>query len=325
MEDITGKERGRRIVELGKEIKAMPEYQLDHRVRMLDWSLSILVRNFQELWSLLRTCGDPQKAGRLWDRRNRHNLAGVQMEIVRLLHNYVAAAKTMVDHTRRLYRHLSAGSYWIPGYDERVDEDFAANQLVQFVEDFRDFCLHYDVPPIVSRLQGAHSSGQLQPSVRLERGKLKKWKGWSKLGTEYLNGQPDDIELSEVVGTYHAKVMDFQRWFRVTLATSLRGEMSNLHAKQQQLADLLIPDEIETALGEIATQHTHPNVAFSGILHPAQRAELETIPVQSSGYRDKLVAFLEGMATLEPQLKLRIATVLGCYRQQTTSDGVATP
>ncbi len=321
MEDKTGKERGRRIVELGKEIKAMPEYQLDHRLRMLDWSLSILVRNFQELWSLLRMCGDLQKVAPLWERGNRDRLPGAQAEVVRLLHNYVAGARTMVDHTRRLYRHLSGERCWVPGYEERVAEDFAANPLVQFVEELRDFCLHYDVPPVVSRLQYTRSSGQLQPSVRLERGKLKKWDGWSRLGLEYLNGQADDIELSEVVGTYHAKVMDFQRWFRVTLATSLREEMSSFHAKQQELADLVIPDQIEMALAEIGTQHIHPNVAFSGILHPAQRAELEAIPIQSSGYRDKLLVFLEGMATLEPQLKLRIATVLAGYQQQVSTEG----
>jgi len=62
-----------------------------------------------------------------------------QLEIVCLLHNYLASAKTLIDHTRILVEELYKNTDFWAEYEARKKETFIDSPLAQFVQNLRNY------------------------------------------------------------------------------------------------------------------------------------------------------------------------------------------
>lgn len=111
----------------------------------------------------------------LWDATNRKLFEAFLGEVDRLLHNYLAAASTLRDHTRRLWRQYPpADPALIAEYDQRVREAFTESPLVQFVQRLRNYSTHSQLPVSRGRLLGR---GIRVTSRRLSYRKRSCWSG----------------------------------------------------------------------------------------------------------------------------------------------------
>jgi hypothetical protein len=70
------------------------------------------------------------------------------LEVMCLLHNFVAAAKSLVDHTRVAYRDLYAASGAIPQYQTEVDRRFVNDPLSKFIAGLREMAQHVRLPMV---------------------------------------------------------------------------------------------------------------------------------------------------------------------------------
>ena len=134
-----------------------------------------------------------------------------QIEITRLLHNFVASVKSLVDHTRRLYEKLYKPTNLMSTYPDEIKVRFAENELAQFVEGLRNYCMHYQLPAIGTKF-GFDVEKGLDSAVSLSRDELLKWNRWEK-GKSYLQGCPSDVPFSDIMAEYFEKVIEFFDWF----------------------------------------------------------------------------------------------------------------
>lgn len=106
------------------------------------------------------------------------------IEFTRLLHNFLASAKMLVDVTRRWVRQQFTHSEFLEKYQMEVSDRFANNVQAQFLEDLRDFTLHRTLPLSIPELRFQQMDEHTLKSslgIVLLKGYLLEWKKWSEL------------------------------------------------------------------------------------------------------------------------------------------------
>ena len=230
---------GKQIVELLTKLESMPEYNLFLRIRSLDASLYAFKRNYEQLNSLLTKHSDVREAVRLKGVGKKPEMREFLYEVARLLHNFVASVKSLIEHTRIIYREIE-GAKVFPEYQKEVDKYFTNNPLAQFVEDLRDYCLHYKLPTISSVLHYSRLAPTpvFESKIELPIEDLKKYSGWSPLGRKYLLSQTILVNLLNVINEYYALVEGFHSWFRLQQQRIHSDALAKLASLQGQLEDL---------------------------------------------------------------------------------------
>lgn len=181
------------------EYQRMPEHKIISKLRSLDVSRYVYNKNFQQLVKLLRAYEDPKNALEIWSDENRAIQDRFHLEVTRLLHNFVASAKSLVEHTRRIYRDLYESDGTFSDYQAEVNKSFSTNPLVRFVEGLRTYCLHFSQPNIFSSMSWTAESGQIESEFRLNVEALRFFRGWSSFAKIYLDSQHEDICILALV------------------------------------------------------------------------------------------------------------------------------
>lgn len=126
----------------------MPEYKLYQDFASLDLSIYTFHKNYVALNTILTFLASDERADLFFAVRNRDKLAQVGRDVVCYIHNYVASALSLIDHTRNLYNKLYVPAQQFPDYQERVTAEFVQDPLAQFVVCLRLYCQHYKAPNI---------------------------------------------------------------------------------------------------------------------------------------------------------------------------------
>ena len=179
-------------------------------------SWSVFVRNTTELIYLLKIpatdiaaslqlMGDDREAtGMFWE------------ELDQRLHNQLASAVSLVDHTRRLLEYYESDCpTMVAAYRER-NATVANMKEAAFLRDLRNYLLHYGAPPFVQSLSlgpppGAGATGH---SLKLSANHLLKWDGWKKQSRLYLSsfGDRDGPVLGQDVAAYAKAMSQLFTW-----------------------------------------------------------------------------------------------------------------
>lgn len=149
-------------------------------------------------------------------------------ELVRLLHNYVASAGTLVDHTRNLVRRYEETDTYAE-YQLRRGA-MVSNEVVPFVSKLRNYVLHVGIPAIgVSHKfqDGAESS-----TTFIDRDQALEWRDWPQAARRYLESQDTQIALQAVVDEYTTVIEGLYRW--------LYDQFETLHGEDVAAANRLI-------------------------------------------------------------------------------------
>jgi hypothetical protein len=131
-------------------------------------------------------------------------------ELFRRLHNYVSSAVTLIDHTRNLTRGYE-GTPTHTEYMERIASIRAAG-LGPFVAKLRVFVVHVGVPAFGTRVAFEAGLGETITSF-IDRDAALTWSDWPADARTYLESQPPQVSLRELITAYGAVVEDLYRWF----------------------------------------------------------------------------------------------------------------
>src|SRR5258705_5847717 len=121
-------------VQLRKELENMPGYHAILENHRLTNSIHIFDKNYEELVELLNFMEHDQHAEELLSLHGHKHLHSIDIELLRRLHNFVAGAKSLIDHTRRIYNKYYLKSTSFPEYDKIIQEYFANDPLSQFIQ-----------------------------------------------------------------------------------------------------------------------------------------------------------------------------------------------
>jgi hypothetical protein len=144
----------------------------------------------------------------LFDVRNGKEMEAFLIEVTRLFHNFVAGAKTLVDHTRNIATQLYENTHFWQVYQSEVDRCFTSNPVIQFVHGLRNYILHKDLP-----LTSASLSSSFETAVRINIVILREWDRWKPVAREYLETCADNEKIENIASTYYKAILEFHEWF----------------------------------------------------------------------------------------------------------------
>lgn len=96
---------GLEIRKLDEQLRATEGWRIRSKLEVFSISIYTFEKNNKELVNLLNQYEtDSNLALKISSFSNRETFEAFLTEIIRLLHNYLASAMTLVDHTRKLFR-----------------------------------------------------------------------------------------------------------------------------------------------------------------------------------------------------------------------------
>jgi len=237
--ELEAEDRGQKIVDLYEKLTSMPEYKVLEKIKSLEMSKYVFQSNYSDLNKLLTARVDVNKIRGLREADRRLQKTATLFEITRLLHNFVASVQSFIQHTRILYREIYRKTEIFPEYQSELERRFTKSPLVQFVEDLRDYCLHFQAPPVCSSLYWSQINAVYNTGVKLDTNELSKYSKWSPAGKKYLANQSNPIDLLSVVDEYYALVMDFCNWFQSRQKEIHSAEIARINALEEEIQSLL--------------------------------------------------------------------------------------
>lgn len=212
------------------------------------FSLNIFRMNAQELIEIARRVNDPDEGLRLMFLKNRDAGQQTHREVTRRVHNFVAAALTLVEHTRIFMREHYGEARVFKQYQTKIDEEFARDPLVKFVQDLRNFMLHNGLPNSEMYLNfqsnpNLPEGGMMQTGIHIRAAPLLEWDNWTAPARRFIESVGEFVDIRNFSEAYTEKVVALHSW--------LQGELDQFH--QSDLEEL-------RALQDSMTQHENSTV-----------------------------------------------------------------
>jgi hypothetical protein len=230
----------RTILEMRDALRQMEGWQIGADLTRLLRTRRVFAGNQAELGRLLSEAEGIPRAFELMAQDNREERDAFLDEVDRLLHNFLAAALTLREHSRETARRLLPSDdrdELAEAYRERIDLVFADSPLAQFIERLRHVATHVRLPALRARAHWSRdegwSSGVVLPSdYVLARG------DWGSLAKQYVDEAGEQLVLLDVVRDYSAQVDEFHDWLREALVERHRGALRELEEHHGELLKL---------------------------------------------------------------------------------------
>lgn len=203
------------LQDLDRKIKSGKGYQASATTTFLEENYFLFDGNYLNLRHILDQFEQPTMFLKLFDERDRGKLLLFVRDVVRLFHNYLAGAATLLDHTRIVSDEVYRETSFANEYSQQIEQRFRNTPLPHFVEDLRNYMLHKGLPFALSELSfdRASSGVKVDSALKLDVSKLRSWESWSEKGNEYLGALDNKVKLADIVEEYTSVVADFYRWF----------------------------------------------------------------------------------------------------------------
>lgn len=158
-----------------------------------------------------------------WSRVNENSREKHTSNIKRFLFNASSSLAALVDHTRNFLR-----SYPVPGELEERGMAFKDDKLHRFLFDLRNYSIHWK--PAQANWNIATTAGEAggsrTVSFLLSKTELAEWSGWKSEAKEFLDLQPEKIDVRELFIEYQLRARKFHSWLqtaaKITHYTNIR-------------------------------------------------------------------------------------------------------
>jgi hypothetical protein len=202
------------LAQIDKRLQSEPVAIAVHRVFALKGVFRVFEGNSRELWALLALMHRVEIALPLLDGDQPQALDGYLDDVERSLHNFLASATSLIDHTRRhIQLAYSEESRVRIQYSAGVEARFASWEIAEVVKGLRNYTLHRQLPVARSHLVWSPDQGA-RAGVVLSRTALLEWDGWKPQAREFLaQASSDELSLDDIVREYSERVREFYDWF----------------------------------------------------------------------------------------------------------------
>lgn len=205
----------------------------------LERSLRVFLGNCDELLGFLSATDDPSTAIQLWAVENREGFDRFLDEVDRFLHNVVAAAMSLREHSYRVrdkWLKQDQHDKLRDQHDDRVREVFAESRTAQLVEGLRIIVQHRKLPRLFGRAEWVRG-GQFKSKIELDPDDLLEWEGWSDEMRASLAEGEGPVELGEIVADYRDSVVGFHSWFGSALRERNAETLEELKRGRRKLLE----------------------------------------------------------------------------------------
>ncbi|MGP1716450.1 MAG: hypothetical protein ACTS9Y_04665 [Methylophilus sp.] len=221
------------------QILESPGVKFLNQLHARSFSLNTFQMNASELIEATLKVNDPEHGLSLMSQDHRDAGRQAHRELSRHIHNFVASAKALVDHTRVFMREHYAGTETYKKYDAQVTNTFSKNAVSKFVHDLRNYILHRGMPnshmflsmkqdPSLPELGATITSG-----IRFDTKSLLEWSGWTAPSKGYIAQNGEFINISPFVEEYLVRVNSFNDWLDTLLREHHASDLAELTRLQE--------------------------------------------------------------------------------------------
>ncbi|HEX7681914.1 MAG TPA: hypothetical protein VF713_27590 [Thermoanaerobaculia bacterium] len=280
-----------------------------HRVKYFGHTVELVHRNYAaliEMVDYVLASPAPRHILDTTDAWLRHDML---KELSFRLHDYLAAVKSLVDHSRRLYQKLYRDGGLFTAYEPEVRRVFATNRLVQTVQCLREMAQHYELPSIVL-IRRETSDDETSTRVILRRADLLKFGGWNSHARRFISTGGEEIDLRNLCERHHSIVVEFYRWMSESLAQIHASELEAYNADQLANFRKFLPGILSSVESKVRfLERTGINDvpwAFGQLLSQAERRSLHGIAQNTAEWTESALAAVSSRAEIPAELVARI-------------------
>jgi hypothetical protein len=165
-------------------------------------------------------------------------------EANRLLHNFLASAKSIVEMDRNIIR-ASLGQELINTYEAESKLRFAEDPLCQFVQQLRNYCLHVANPIVGSQVSGKGNDFETA-FLHLVKQSVMSWTGWNAPARSFLKDCAAHIRLQPIIKSYCEKTDEFRKWIYDLFQNGNKADFEHL-AKLQAVGQAAMLEDMKSA------------------------------------------------------------------------------
>lgn len=221
----------------GESLRASLGWRVNSQLREMQFTFALHAANYIQLKSYCADLvGDTDELAKrifeLHDTRHRDRIMLALNETCRLLHNFLASAKMLVDHTRVHARDLYADHAFMEEYDGKVAE-LAREPLCRFVQQLRDYNLHYKFPMVgcSMNIPGPSQGGVPTSRIVLDINAVRHWDKWSAESLSYMDSVKEEPTVVQVAAGYMWHILQFYMWMWNREIEIWSGELREVEAR----------------------------------------------------------------------------------------------
>jgi hypothetical protein len=203
--------------------------RLRWQIEGLKASYFVFAQNFSAFRAIIEYVESPDNREKFVGIHQRETLTALQQNTMRHLHNFLAGAGTLIDHTRVLVERLYPEDHaFRREFQSKMGEVFGKSGPGGLVKGLRNWVLHRDILPVKFEIYLFTNRTQ---AVVLDIKELNSYYGWDARAKAFFASVTSDIRLLPVMREYHDQVERLYTW--------LGQRMSEVHAEAfKELADL---------------------------------------------------------------------------------------
>ncbi len=293
------------ILQLRDELEQLLGSRIIQENNALALSLYTLDRNYEELQELLVAAEARIDLNMFDSYRDNDTWEVIDREIVRRLHNFVAAALSLIDHTRRLYEKLYGSDKRFQDYEERKNQEFVNDPLAQFVRYLRQYCQHYQAPNLRYTVN-IEPPYKLEKVITLAKEDLLTFNGWNAAAKKYLTTVTREVHIRTVAEAYITKIRTFYTWFHDRQEDIYAEEIAAFRRMEAEILLLQLDREIVRSMGQNDQYIFNPDHAFFNIFTPKEIRHLESIPMDEAEHVAIAIALLKRHLVVPDDMKDKI-------------------
>jgi hypothetical protein len=223
-------------------------WAISQRIRPVAIAFYVFSQNYNEIRNALLSYEKPEFALEISRVGNQKKLDAFLREVIRRLHNYLASAMSLVDHTFVLVMDLYKGKPFQKEYHRERHRIFDLSPEYQFVQQLRNYALHESIVDAMATTHWDKDTG-LDTSIRLHLQRLKAWTGWKGPAKKFVKDAPNDLRLLDLVESYTSAVRKFYDWLSKQQEEMHKDDFDELKMLQDEYRKLvagdLIGDQLE--------------------------------------------------------------------------------
>jgi hypothetical protein len=306
---ITDSSRGRKMLLLMQELSEMPEHQLYSELMALDTSIYILDANFVELEKFVLSLTSDPKWDHLFLAENRGSLHSVSRDIVRRLHNFVAAAHSLREHALAIYNRRYKDANLMPEYSKRARSVFGNDPLAQFVMGLRRYCQHYRSPHMGFETAWPHDGSPPRRTAMILKEDLVTFEAWPAAAKQFITDIETGVDILQICRSYRMKVLEFYEWFQGHQESIHRDELARFRKKEAELLLLQLEDKLDRSLASPGSPHSSEQALFFHMFIRADFDKLLEVPPSSPSRPEAAIRLIEKRFPLPESVKAKIHSV----------------
>ncbi|WP_313090005.1 hypothetical protein [Chryseobacterium flavum] len=232
--------------ELLNKLRDSSGYKITQKINSFSLSTYIFKQNYNQLINQINLQTKPENSKEIHSNENREKLRKVQLETLRFLHNFLASAQSLIDHTRVFVNDLyNDDLLFKEEFSEKIQQTFTNDEVSVFIKDFRQFLQHFKMPNISTVTNLKIKDEKIERKVMISVQDLNQFSGWKALSKKFISKYKDKIDLSMVATEYFNIVNNFYNWFSERQELLHQDEFAEMENTRTEMINVGIEETIK--------------------------------------------------------------------------------